>query len=71
MAGNEFNFGFQKFGRRVGHIPHLLETTKQYQRRGYFGHFWLEEGIQGGKIMGDNSAGHCFVFWDFDPTNKS
>ena len=36
-----------------------------------FGLFWLEGGIQGGIILGDNSAGHCFVLKNFVPTNKS
>ena len=60
-GGNEYIFGLQRFGRRMGYIPHLKETTKHYQRRGHFWPFLFRRGIQAGIILGDNSAGHCFV----------
>ena len=46
---------------------------KQSNIKGWviFGHFWLEGGIQGGIILEDNSAGHCFVLKDFVATNNS
>ena len=37
--------------------PHLVEATKQHHWRR---HFWSEGGYRG-IILGDNTAGHCFV----------
>ena len=36
VAGNEYIFGLQRIGRKMGYIPQLVETKKQYQRRGHF-----------------------------------